>query len=216
MPQPMSTPTMLGDTLSETVIEVPIVHPAPACTSGMMRILSPAYASVSQRALICSSAPSSIRSVNTFTSLYLPRMIFILSLPSPRPPRKCNQNFYRNPLKNDQKQKVGTDITPYFSAPAPQNGAKFSRAASACYAMPFGDFPKSYTLNDVYNGQGTILNPDVTPKRSPAFPIIPNKICAEARRAGKYSVFFGCAPTATPSFRSPSDRSPILPLWRRA
>ena len=37
MPQPMSTPTMLGQTLSVTVMVVPTVQPLPACTSGIIR-----------------------------------------------------------------------------------------------------------------------------------------------------------------------------------
>ena len=45
MPQPISTPTMPGTTLSVTVMVVPIVHPIPAWTSGMMRIRLPAKAS---------------------------------------------------------------------------------------------------------------------------------------------------------------------------
>ena len=42
MPQPMSTPTMLGQTLSVTVIVVPTVQPLPAWTSGMIRTRLPA------------------------------------------------------------------------------------------------------------------------------------------------------------------------------
>ena len=42
MPQPMSTPTRLGTTLSVMVMVVPMVQPAPACMSGMRRILLPA------------------------------------------------------------------------------------------------------------------------------------------------------------------------------
>ena len=41
MPQPMSTPTRFGTTLSRTVMVVPIVQPLPQCTSGMMRMLAP-------------------------------------------------------------------------------------------------------------------------------------------------------------------------------
>ena len=39
IPHPISTPTILGTTLSVTVIVVPMVHPFPACTSGIILIL---------------------------------------------------------------------------------------------------------------------------------------------------------------------------------
>ena len=59
MPQPISTPTMPGTTLSVMVMVVPMVQPSPAWTSGMMRIFESAKAGWSQTALICSAAEGS-------------------------------------------------------------------------------------------------------------------------------------------------------------
>ncbi|CUO82923.1 Uncharacterised protein [Segatella copri] len=39
MPQPISTPTVLGTTLLSSSITVPIVHPLPAWQSGIILIL---------------------------------------------------------------------------------------------------------------------------------------------------------------------------------
>ena len=65
MPQPMSTPTRLGTTLSPMVRVVPMVQPTPAWTSGMMRILLPAAKDWSQRVWIWPRAPGSSSSQKT-------------------------------------------------------------------------------------------------------------------------------------------------------
>ena len=72
MPQPMSTPTMFGTTLSRMVMVVPMVQLAPVCTSGMMRMVLPANTSLSHIACTCSTAEGSATSVKIFASLYVP------------------------------------------------------------------------------------------------------------------------------------------------
>ena len=72
IPQPISTPTKLGITLSVIVIVVPIVHPAPECTSGIIRILLPVINSWLHNVFICSTASFSITFVKTLAVLYFP------------------------------------------------------------------------------------------------------------------------------------------------
>ena len=59
MPQPMSTPTTLGTTLSRMVMVVPMVQPLPECMSGMMRTWQPSVKGVLHMVRIWSIACSS-------------------------------------------------------------------------------------------------------------------------------------------------------------
>src|SRR5690554_107657 len=71
-PQPISTPTKLGTTLSVRVMVVPITQPAPLWASGMIRILLPWTTSCLHNSSPCWIAVGSSLSVKTIALLYFP------------------------------------------------------------------------------------------------------------------------------------------------
>ena len=72
IPQPMSTPTRLGQTLSVTVMVVPTVQPLPAWMSGIIRMRLPRENSWLHRAMTWAMDAWSTTSVKILALLYFP------------------------------------------------------------------------------------------------------------------------------------------------